>query len=171
MLGLAVAAAVVVSLTVYGLVGLMAHPNSHSTAPCCLAGLGAISNDSSGDSAAYAIVVLGGSPDPMTNFSFSAAFTSPLPIASVCVASTSGQAIGTWVASVWSTNGTSGACSATARTAPASGSILSDGDQLYFYFGSGVLGGVPVGTAFTISASGPYAGADSETLGPLSSDS
>lgn len=135
-------------------------------APYALIALGEIANDSSGMSAIYAITVATGNGiDLLVNYSFDALTPkgTSMALATVCVATSSGLVKGTWANGSWSNHGTSTVCSGSARFPPQSGVSISTGDVLYYYFSPSVNSGVPIGSGFEVSASGPFGG----TVGEL----
>ena len=114
--------------------------------------MGPITNDSTGTSAIYASAINYGNPAiRMENVSFEVRGSNGtiLSLASVCVANASGTALGMWVNGFWSVRGNSTVCSVSATVPPPKNGSIAAGDELYFYLGPSVKGGVPVGSNFT----------------------
>lgn len=168
---LTVAVVAVVAAALVGAYFLVLRPADSPPVTCCvpaLVELGPITNDSSGTSAAYGLTIAGGnSAISLTSYSFNVVLPggTAASIASVCVASSSGAAKGTWVSGSWSTHETSAQCSASASFPPESGAWIATGDILYYYFASSVVGGLPMGSGFQVSVSGPQGGTIGESLG------
>ncbi len=123
--------------------------------------LGEITNESNDTVAAYSVRVASGDPAiPLRNFSFEV--KSPIgtvyDLASVCISSPSGEALGVWQGGNWSSGGNATICSPSAQCPVLPGASLVTGYELNYYLGPAVGGGLPSGSYFVLNTKGPDGG-------------